>query len=430
MLQYRCVKAMLGRYLSASGLVLGAIAAQGIKKTTAIKKQSALGTPAVGAGGQILRRESSVFTLAKGTFTSPEIVSHQQDTGIRHGTHATTGKIDGAMSPGTYKLFMASSVRKDFVAGSTTGALTNVTAAVTAGAQGTFTRATGSFITDGFRLFDVVRWTGWSTTGVPNNTHNFLILALTATVMTVLAIDGVAVGAKASGDSVTCTVVGKKTWVPLTGHTDDLFTVEEWYPDIVQSEMFTDVRLNSMDIDIPGSGVCKNSFDLPGLKRTLGAAQQLTSPATETTTSILAAACGVLIVNNAQMLAVTSIKFKVDEGYSPDGPVVGSLYSPDAGRGPVKVSGTITAYFQDSSLTTLYQNETVLNVAVVALTDQTAAADFIRYSMERVKLTGDAPDDGEKGIMRTLPFTAEINIAGGAGLASDQTILSIQDSQA
>lgn len=430
MLQYRCVKSMLGRYLRGSGLVLGAVAAQGIKKLTAIKKQSALGTPGVGAGGQVLRRESSVFTLAKTTFEAPEIVSHQQDTGIRHGTHATTGKIDGAMSPATYKLFMASACRKDFVAGSTTGPLTVVTAAVTSGAQGTFTRVGGSYITDGFRVFDVIRWVGWTTTGAPNNAHNFLIIALTALVMTVLAIDGVAVGAKAAGDSVTGTVVGKKTWAPLTAHTDDLFTVEEWYPDIVQSELFTDVRLNSMDIDIPGSGVCKNSFDLPGLKRALNAAQQMTTPTSETLTPILAAACGVLIVNGVQMLAVTGVKFQVSEGVTPDGPVVGSFYSPDAGRGPVKVSGSFTAYFQDSSLTTLYQNETVLTLAVVAATDGTPAADFIKASMTRIKLTGDAPDDGEKGIMRTLPFVAEIDSAGGAGLANDQTILTLQDSQA
>lgn len=428
MMKLKCIKS-LSRFLQGAGLAPGLVA-QGIKKTTSVKKQTAVGTPAIGAGGQILRRETSVFALNKGTFQSSEIVSHQQDTGIRHGSHATTGKLEGSLSPATYKLLMATACRKDFVAGSTTGAIATVTAAVTSGAQGTFTRSVGSYLSDGFRVFDVVRWTGWTTTGVPNNAHNFLIIALTATVMTVLAIDGVSVGAKASGDSVTGTVVGKKTWVPTTAQTDDVFTFEEWYPDISQSEMFTDVRLNTMDVDIPGNGIGKVSFDLPGLKRTLGAAQQLTTPAVETSTLLTTGAVGVLMVNGTQMIVATGIKFQVNEGYAPDGPVIGSNYAPDAGRGPVKVGGSFSAYFLDSSLTTLYQNETVLTLAVVAACDGTAAADFVKFSMGRVKLTGDGPDDGEKGVMRNLPFTAEIDITGGAGLAQDQTILTIQDSQA
>jgi hypothetical protein len=42
----------------------------------------------------------------------------------------------------------------------------------------------------------------------------------------------------------------------------------------------------------------------------------------------------------------------------------------------------------------------------------------------------DTPDDGEKTIVRSYAFTAEYNGSGGAALALDQTILSIQDTQA
>jgi hypothetical protein len=50
--------------------------------------------------------------------------------------------------------------------------------------------------------------------------------------------------------------------------------------------------------------------------------------------------------------------------------------------------------------------------------------------MSRVKIFGDDADDGKKQIVRSYPFTAEINGAGGAALANDQTICSIQDSAA
>jgi len=67
---------------------------------------------------------------------------------------------------------------------------------------------------------------------------------------------------------------------------------------------------------------------------------------------------------------------------------------------------------------------------VVLTGDNTATSDFVSFTLPRVKLTGDAPDDGEKAIIRSYPFTAEYYAAGGSGVAYDQTILSVQDSAA
>lgn len=407
--------------------------AEGIRKQTTIGKQVALGTPLVGAGGQILRRESSVFALTKDTYESSEIVSHQQSTGSRHGVQATNGKIAGLISAGTYKLLWAASCRKDFVAGVNSTALVNVTAATTGGATGTYTRAAGSYLTDGFKIGDVIRWVGWTTTGVPNNSRNFFITALTATVMTGRHIDGppaTAVGAKAAGDSVTATVVGKKTLAPLTAHTDDFFTVEEWYPDIVQSELFTDSKVAQFAVDIPGSGNSKVTFDFVGLGRTLAGAQSYAAPAAETQTGIMSSINGCLLVNGVVQSLVTGVQFQAVQGLTPDGPVVGSNFSPDISRGRIRVTGQFTAFFTDSSLQALFANETVLGLSVVLSADSTATSDIVGFTFSRIKLGGDTPDDGEKGIMRTFTFVAEINTAGGAAIANDNTIMSIQDSQA
>jgi hypothetical protein len=406
------------------------LVASGIRKQTTFKKQSALGTPAIGAGGQILRRETSVFSLNKANFESTEIVSHQQSTGTRHGMQSPTGKIAGLLSPGTYKLLMATALRKDFVAGSTTGALTNVTAAVTTGASGTFTRAAGSFLTDGFKIGDIVTWTGWTTTGVPNNSHNFQITALTATVMTGTMIDGVAVGAKASGDSVTATVKGKKTIAPLTGHTNDYFTFEEWYPDVAQSELFTDCKLGQMTFDLPANGNSKVTFDLMALARTQATAQQFTSPAVETTTGIISSVTGDLIVGGVAQAAVTGLQLTIAEGAANVGPVIGSVFAPDITVGWIKVTGSFTAYFQDNVLPTAHLNETLLALNMACSVDNTPNSDVVGLVISQLKLTSDAPDDGPKAILRTYSFVGQLNAAGGAALATDQTILSIQDSQA
>jgi hypothetical protein len=39
-------------------------------------------------------------------------------------------------------------------------------------------------------------------------------------------------------------------------------------------------------------------------------------------------------------------------------------------------------------------------------------------------------DDGDKSLVRTLPFTALYNANGGAGVSSEQTTIYLQDSQA
>lgn len=404
--------------------------ASGIRKQTTFKKQAGLGTPAIGAGGQILRRETSVFNLNKSNFESTEIVSHQQSTGTRHGMQSPTGKIAGLLSPGTYKLFMATGLRKDFVTGVNTTALTNVTAATTGGATGTFTRAAGSYLTDGFKQGDVVTWSGWTTGGVPNNAHNFVITGLTATVMTVTAIDGVAVGAKASGDSVTGTVKGKKTLAPLTGHTNDYFTFEEWYPDISQSELYTDGKLGQMMFDLPANGNSKATFDFMALGYATNAAEQFTTPATETTTGLISSVTGDLIINGVPMATVTGLQMTVSEGAANVGPVVGSVFAPDISVGWIKVTGSFTAYFQDATLPTAYLNESVIGLNMVCSVDNTPNSDVIVFTIGQMKLTSSTPDDGPKAILRTYSFVAQLNTAGGAALAQDQTILTIQDSAA
>jgi len=408
------------------------LTAQGIKKQLVIKKQVSLGSLASGSGGQVLRRRTSIWEQKKAEYKSDEIVSHQQSTGARYGMGTVTGKHSGLLSPGTFKLWMAAVCRKDFAAGAATGAIATVTAAVTSGAAGTFTRSAGSYLSDGFKQFDVVRWAGWATTGVPNNAHNFWITSLSATVMTVLALDGVAVGAKASGDSVTGTVVGKKTLVPLTGHTDDIFTVENWHPDLspVVSELYGDVKVDAMSIGIPASGNVTVDFDLNGLSESVTAAQVLTTPTAETTTEILSAVRGSISVNGALQTTITGLTVNVKANTSVDGPVIGTNAGPNVSRGKVEVSGQFQAYFTDSTLMLLLSNETNIGIGAVATCDNTATSDFIALSMTRVKIATDTPDDGEKGIIRTYNFNAEIDSAGGAALANDQTIISFQDSAA
>jgi hypothetical protein len=399
--------------------------AQGTRKITVLKKQTGLGVPAIGAGGQILRRRTSVFQAPRETFESDEIVSHHQSTGIGYGLKSASGRLDGLLSAGTYATAFAALLERLFTAGASAAAVSITTAG--AGPY-TLTRSAGSWLTDGFKVGDVIRT---SAAGNANNINkNLWVTGVTALVLTVIVLNGTTLTAEGPIAGVTITVVGKKTYAPMTAHTNEYFTVEEWYADIARSELFPDMRFAQAAIGLPATGNSTVSFDMVGLNRTLAGTQQLTSPAAETTTSVMAAVNGLLMVNGVQQSVVTGVQFNLGNNAANVGGVVGANVSPDVARGRIRVAGSFTAMFDSNTIQAIYDAESAVALQMVTAADKTATSDFLSWVLGRIKLTGDTPDDGEKGIVRTYPFTAEINGAGGAALAYDQTILSLQDSAA
>lgn len=402
--------------------------AQGINKKTVIKAQTGLGVPAIGAGGQELRRVTSVAKEARATYENNEIVAHQQSTGVNLGTASTDWQFDGLLSPGTYASVLAALVRKIFTV---TAASTALSLTVAGAGPYTLTRAAGSFLTDGIKIGDVVRVTAGTYANPVNRDNNLLLTGVTALVLTGVTLNGTALIPEGPVATSTVTVVGKKAIVPLTGHTDTLFTVEEWYGDIARSELFPDVRIGKADIGIPASGNATIKLASMGLGvRTLASAQALTSPIAATTTPVLTGVRGILVQGGIAIGNCTGASFSIDAALTAEGPVLGSNFSPDMARGRIKVSGQFTALFDSLTLATLYHTETVTSLTTVMAADTTNSSDFVAFTLSALKLTGDAPDDGEKAIIRTYPFTAQLNAAGGAALANDQTIISIQDSLA
>lgn len=402
--------------------------AQGLYKQTTFGKQTGLGVPKVGAGGQILRRQTSIFSATRDTTNNTEIVSHRQDTGITYGQKKTGGKITGELSAGTYSQLMAGALMANFAAVTPLVAGVDVTSAAT---TPMITDASAGLLAGGMKIGMVVRFTGFTTTAVANNSKNFWITALTASTMDGVFLDGSAMVAKVESGSVTITPVGKQCVAPITGHTNDFFTFEEWYSDKSRSEVFADCKVNQVNPSLPAAGASTCAFDIIGVgSRVLAATQSFTTPAAETSTGISQALHGAIYVNGAVVNHVTSASLTIDRGITPVGASIGSSVSPDLNQGRLKVTGTFTAMFDDAVLSALYDAETAVSLALVTAVDGTAASDFIAFTMGRIKLTGDAPDDGEKVISRTYPFTAEINMLGGAALAHDQTIITVQDSAA
>lgn len=402
--------------------------AQGINKITVIKAQTGLGVPAAGSGGQVLRRKTSIGKRTRATYVNDEIVQHQQSTGVNLGTASTDWAFDGLLSPGTYATPLAALLRKVFTAGAASTGLSLTIAGV---GPYTVTRAAGSFLTDGVKIGDMVRITAGTFVNPVNRDNNIVVTALTDLVLTGLTLNGSTLVAEGPIAASAVTVIGKKTMAPLIGHTDTLLTVEEWYNDLGRSELFPDLRISQADLGLPASGNATIKLASMGLGvRTRGSAQVLTTPTAATATPVLTAVRGVVLANGVAQGGVTGITMTIKGNLTAIGPVVGSNFNPDMSRGRIEVSGQFTALFDSPALGLLYDGETVTSLVAVMAADTTNGADFVAINLSALKLTDDAPDDGEKAVIRTYPFTAQLNANGGPALASDKTIITIQDSAA
>lgn len=405
----------------------------GLYRTVAAKLEPTFGTVDVTAtGAQYLRRTGVSLVLNKKTFESAEINAHQQMVDYRHGSQEVAGSIDGELSPGTYSMMWASLFRQASTAVVTTGAQTDISAL--AGPPGTFTTAGAvNFLTLGFKVGDVVRCSGWTTTGAVNNAVNYRITALTATVMTVgTAASGAAgqpevVGAKLAGDSVIIVQAGKKQLMATTSHTKTSFAIEDWASDVSRSRLYTGCRVSGASINIPASGMATVKFDFMGQGLTSATSQYYTSPTAQTTARLLAGSQGKLRVNGADIATVTALSFNIAGGHS-TGETLGSGLTPDVFPGILKVTGQVSVYYENSALLANFTAEDEIGIVSMMTTTSAVNADFMTFNLPRVKLGGNSLDDGAKGVIQTIPFTALYNKDGGSGISSDLSTLIIQDS--
>jgi len=400
--------------------------AQGVKKLVVFKRQASKGTLATTSAAQILRRESASFELKKETYTTEsEITSTQQLTSNRHGVKQVEGKVTGIFSPGTYSDLLGAILRKDFAAVTPATAVSITVAG--AGPTYTLTRATGSYLTDGFRAGQVVRMSAGSLNAA-NINKNLLIVSLSALVATVMPVNGAALFAEGPITGCTITAPGKVSFIPSSAHTNIYYTFEEWYPDVPTSERNQDVKIGTADLSLPGTGNAKVDFSAVGLQQTNLATQYFVTPTAETTTPALVAASGVLLVSGTPQAVVTDLKITINGNEKPADGVVGSDIRPDIFRGKVMVSGSFTAYFDSTTLADAFRNETAVSLISVLSTNATANADFVTIALGVVDTNTSSPDDGETGLKRSYSFVAEMNTVTSAGW--EATTIQIQDSQA
>lgn len=399
--------------------------ASGVFKQLAYKAEATWGTAPSASGAQALRRISSSLDLSKETYQSNEIRTDLQLNDFRHGVRSVAGKVTGDLSAGTWSDFMAAILKRDYAAVTAIASLSITIAG--AGPSYTVTRGSGSWITDGLKVGDVFRLTG--SFNAANSAKNLFVVSLTATIATVIVLNGSSLVAEGPVASATATVVGKKTFVPTSGHTDKSFSIEHWFSDISQSEVFTGCKPSACAISLPPTGIATIDWDFMGKDVTTAASQYFTSPTAASTTGSLAAVNGVVRVGSATVATITGLTLNIAANFTGEA-VVGSNTKPVMTPGRVLVTGQATCYFEDATFRDVFLNETETSIMAAFTSDNTAASDFVSFVLPRVKFGGSTKDDGEKGIVQTIPFQALFNSAGGTGTNAEKTTLVVQDSGA
>ena len=396
---------------------------RGVSKKIAYKKETGgWGVAAGSTGAKYLRRVTSNFNLNKDVYESNEIRTDYQISDLRHGVRSVEGSLNGEFSPGSYSDFIGSVLAKDFVAVTPIASL-SVTIATAGTGLFTVTRATGSWLSDGIEVGNIVRLSGGT---LDTNTvgNNLLVVSMTALALTVRVLNGSALVAQSAITGVTATVQGKKTFAPLSGHTDDSYTFEEFYSDIAQSEVYTGVKVGSCAFQLPSTGLSTIDFSFQGKDITTGTSQYFTTPTASSTNGIFAAVNGAVVVNGTPVAVITSADLTIERGLEA-AVVVGSNTAADMFTGRIRVNGNISVYFQDGVFRDYFINESEVSIVFALSSDNTKSSNAVSFVLPRVKLGSNGRDDTEMGIVSQHSFVALLNSVTTAGLPA--TTIQIQD---
>lgn len=395
----------------------------GVSRVIAYRKETAYGTlPANDASAKKLRRVNFGLGLKKDLIKSEELRTDYQRPAGRHGMRKVDGAIQGELSLGTYADFIGSALRKVFTAVSSLAALTNVTAAVSAPQ---FTRAAGSWITDGLRVGMIVRMAGWTTTGTANNSTNYTIIALTATQITVAE----TVAAKASGDSVVVSIPGKVSYAPTTGHVDESYAFEDWAPSVTQSLRYLGNKPATIDLDMPPNDKVGISIAFMGQDRVspVPTSQFFTNATAAGTSQMQTGLSGAVYVNGIAQGSITAFKLKIDGDPEVRG-VVGAKISPDVFLGAIDVSGSMSVLWSSGTIDGYFDLETEVPVVIKLLDTTSATSDFMTITLPFCKLSGGDLADNPKAIVQSFDFSARVG--ADTSLGYEATTIMVQDSLA
>lgn len=197
------------------------------------------------------------------------------------------------------------------------------------------------------------------------------------------------------------------TNVLKAGTTRRSFTVERYHQDISKYLRSTGCQFNYMSLNVAPNSMVTGSFGVIGSGfTTSGSALGSSTYSAETTTAPFDSFTGSITEGGSAIAVITALELQIDNGMEALY-VVGSADTLLPSIGKSSVTGSVTAYFENTALIDKFINETSSAIQFT-LTDA-AGNDYI-FSLPNIKYNSGNPEvSGPEAITVTLDFVALYN---------------------
>lgn len=382
-----------------------------------IAQQAGRGTLASGTGTAYYLpiNPGSGLTLTKAKIDSNAIRRDGQRTIHRHGSKSGGGSYEMDLGLQHPDMLVQAAMRGAWGSAITLG--TNGTITGTA-ATGIIQFGSGTPVGLGVRAGMVARFAGLTGTGTANNAKNLRIASVDGTSITFAD----TLLSFAVTQDLVITIPGRYV---TNGTTERYFTVEEREGDIDASNVFSDLKVGSVGLQIQPDQMVKITANMMG--RTAGTYTGTDSPYFATGTSFtglgLVASDITLRLNGTDIADLTGINMTIEPGAQGQ-PVVGSNTQADIFTGLVKVSGQMTGIRTDFAKLGNFLSESTISLHVLMVENETEPKSFTSIYIGQLKLDTNGKSFAQQGpLIETIDFAAGIDTRGTASGYAATTVL-------
>lgn len=366
----------------------------------AYKVESTFNTPPGATSAEYLRYTSgSGLNESAATIRSNESRADSLTTMGRNGSRSIEGSYGAEASVRSHDTIYEAILRGTWASAlviteATSGGPTSITTTTSK-----IVGNTGSWITAGLRVGDVIRLTDHATAA--NCNRNLRIKSLSATEIEVFE----TLTLNASADSAFTITRGKKL-VNGTTPTKRTFYVEQNNVDIDGSQLFGGVRWTGFTLTGSPDGMAELEFTALGVSMAVvegASAPYFTSPTAYNSTPLTFADASINVAGTDIAVATAfELQYTINAALQP---VIGSTVSPDVFDNDASLSGSFSMIREDFDNVAAFRNETEFALHILLTEAETEPKDYLAFFVPRCKYTGaNATLGGDGAMIESLPF--------------------------
>lgn len=197
------------------------------------------------------------------------------------------------------------------------------------------------------------------------------------------------------------------------------FTLEDRFKDIAQYIAYKDMVLNTFKITASqgdNGAYVAGEADFIGSSRSVSGTQ-IATPSDAGTSNPFTGCGGVVSVGGSSIATVTSFDFTIDNGLK-NIFALGDCSPYDTAKGPIKVSGNLSVYFEDATYINDVDNQTDLDIKLV-LTD--IDSNTTTFDFPFARLASDSLSGGTSELTLALPFEAAYDSTAGTTVTASHS---------